>query len=73
MTALLEVADLRVQFGKRAVVAGIGYSVHAGRTLGVVGESGCGKSMTALSLMGDDLSGADDGAEPGDAGGPADR
>jgi oligopeptide/dipeptide ABC transporter ATP-binding protein len=52
MTALLEVADLRVQFGKRAVVAGIGYSVHAGRTLGVVGESGCGKSMTALSLMG---------------------
>ncbi len=52
MTALLEVTDLSVQFGKRGVVAGIGYSVQAGRTLGVVGESGCGKSMTALSLMG---------------------
>jgi oligopeptide/dipeptide ABC transporter ATP-binding protein len=53
MTApLLEVADLNVRFGKRDVVAGIGYRVQAGRTLGVVGESGCGKSMTALSLMG---------------------
>lgn len=52
MTVLLEVTDLSVQFGKRAVVAGIGYTVHSGRTLGVVGESGCGKSMTALSLMG---------------------
>ena len=38
--------------GPRAVVAGIGYAVPAGRTLGVVGESGCGKSMTALALMG---------------------
>ena len=53
MTApLLEVADLHVRFGNRAVVAGVGYKVHAGRTLGVVGESGCGKSMTALALMG---------------------
>ena len=41
-----------MRFGKRSVVAGIGYTVHAGRTLGVVGESGCGKSMTALALMG---------------------
>ena len=57
MTAvLLEVADLRVGFpapgGRRDVVAGIGYRLDAGRTLGVVGESGCGKSMTALALMG---------------------
>jgi oligopeptide/dipeptide ABC transporter ATP-binding protein len=34
------------------VVAGISYSLHPGRTLGIVGESGCGKSMTALALMG---------------------
>ena len=38
--------------GVRQVVAGIGFSVPAGRTLGVVGESGCGKSMTALAVMG---------------------
>ena len=37
---------------ERRVVAGIGYAISAGRTLGVVGESGCGKSMTALALMG---------------------
>ena len=53
---LLEVADLRVSFprvgGHRRVVAGISYSLQAGRTLGVVGESGCGKSITALALMG---------------------
>ena len=36
----------------RQVVAGIGFTVPAGRTLGVVGESGCGKSMTALAVMG---------------------
>ena len=49
---LLEVADLQVRFRGRAVVAGVGYSIRPGRTLGVVGESGCGKSMTALALMG---------------------
>ena len=49
---LLEVSDLRVAFKGRQVVAGIDYQVEAGRTLGVVGESGCGKSMTALSVMG---------------------
>ncbi len=49
---LLEVEDLHVRFGERDVVAGVGYSIAAGRTLGVVGESGCGKSMTALALMG---------------------
>jgi oligopeptide/dipeptide ABC transporter ATP-binding protein len=54
--ALLEVDGLQVGFpardGIRNVVAGIGYSLAPGRTLGVVGESGCGKSMTALALMG---------------------
>ena len=60
-TPLLEVNDLRVGFPARGgmrpsreqnVVAGIGYTLAPGRTLGVVGESGCGKSMTALALMG---------------------
>jgi oligopeptide/dipeptide ABC transporter ATP-binding protein len=53
---LLVVRDLNVTFpvegGARRVVAGISYAIAPGRTLGVVGESGCGKSMTALALMG---------------------
>jgi oligopeptide/dipeptide ABC transporter ATP-binding protein len=53
---LLEVRDLTVAFDidgrERRVVAGVSYELPAGRTLGVVGESGCGKSMTALALMG---------------------
>ena len=53
---LLAVEGLSVAFprgtGERRVVAGIGYAIEAGRTLGVVGESGCGKSITALALMG---------------------
>jgi oligopeptide/dipeptide ABC transporter ATP-binding protein len=56
MSAVLAVDGLTVGFpvagGTRQVVAGIGYAVAAGRTLGVVGESGCGKSMTALAVMG---------------------
>ena len=55
MTALLEVKDLRVHlFTGRGVVRavdGIDFSLEAGRSLGIVGESGCGKSMTALSLL----------------------
>jgi len=53
---LLAVRDLTVTFptsdGPRRILAGIGYDIPPGRTLGVVGESGCGKSMTALALMG---------------------
>src|ERR671913_1560318 len=54
---LLEVEDLRVVFpgtdGRRTfAVDGVGFSVERGRTLGIVGESGCGKSVTALSIMG---------------------
>ena len=53
---LLEVRDLTIAFridgAVRKPVQGVGYSLDAGRTLGVVGESGCGKSLTALALMG---------------------
>jgi len=54
--ALLEVEDLRTSFstdeGTFRAVDGVSFSVEAGRTLGIVGESGCGKSVTSLSIMG---------------------
>ncbi len=54
--ALLEVSDLRTYFPSRRgdvhAVDGVSFSVERGRTLGIVGESGCGKSVTALSVMG---------------------
>jgi oligopeptide/dipeptide ABC transporter ATP-binding protein len=49
---VLAVDRLTVNFGPRAVVRALSYALVPGRTLGVVGESGCGKSMTALALMG---------------------
>jgi oligopeptide/dipeptide ABC transporter ATP-binding protein len=56
MTEVLAVRGLTVGFpsrgGTRHVVAGIDFSVGAGRTLGVVGESGCGKTQSALAVMG---------------------
>ncbi len=56
MSDLLAVDGLRTQFrtddGQFAAVDGISFSVPAGRTLAIVGESGCGKSVTALSIMG---------------------
>ncbi|MGJ7543700.1 ABC transporter ATP-binding protein [Variovorax sp. LT1R16] len=52
---LLEVDDLRTHFdtltGPARSVDGVSYTVRAGQTLGVVGESGCGKSVTALSIL----------------------
>ena len=54
--ALLEVVDLQTHFFVREgvvhAVDGVSFSVEKGRTLGIVGESGCGKSVTALSIMG---------------------
>ena len=54
-TALLQVKDLRVEFNTRRskalVLNGVDLSIHSGETLCVVGESGCGKSMTALALL----------------------
>ena len=53
---LLEVADLRTTFdtlaGPVRSVDGVSFTVNDGETLGIVGESGCGKSVTALSIMG---------------------
>jgi peptide/nickel transport system ATP-binding protein len=54
--ALLEITDLRTEIqlkhGVVHAVDGVTLSVDEGETLGVVGESGCGKTMTALSIMG---------------------
>lgn len=53
--ALLEINDLATHFftqgGVVKAVDGISYSIEEGEVLGVVGESGCGKSVTALSIM----------------------
>jgi oligopeptide/dipeptide ABC transporter ATP-binding protein len=55
MENLLAVKDLRTYFQKDAKVVravdGVSFSIGKGRTLGVVGESGCGKSVTALSIL----------------------
>ena len=51
---LLEVRDLTVSVGPaaRALVTGVSFSLRPGAVLGLVGESGCGKTMTARALLG---------------------
>lgn len=52
MAPLLKVEDLRIGFGPLEPLAGVDVSVDRGRILGLVGRSGSGKSMTAMSIMG---------------------
>ena len=55
MTAILEIDDLHTHFRTRdgvvRAIEGLSLTVQAGEVLGIVGESGCGKSVTALSVM----------------------
>lgn len=52
---VLSVTDLEISFatesGRNTVVEGVSFSINAGEVLGLVGESGCGKSVTAMSLV----------------------
>jgi peptide/nickel transport system ATP-binding protein len=54
--ALLDVKDLKTYFrtddGIVKAVDGVSFSIEKGKTLGIVGESGCGKSVTCLTIMG---------------------
>ena len=55
MATLLEIKNLHTSFvtsdGEFPAVDGLNLTIEAGKTLGLVGESGCGKSVTALSVM----------------------
>ncbi len=55
MESLIEVKDLKTNFytdaGVVRAVNGVDFTIEREKTLGVVGESGCGKSVTALSIM----------------------
>ena len=44
--------ELHTKMGVLSAVDGVSFSLRQGETLGIIGESGCGKSMTALSILG---------------------
>jgi len=56
MDDLLKIEDLKISYytyaGEVQSVRGVSFSVRKGETLAIVGESGCGKSVTAKSIMG---------------------
>ena len=52
MTPLLAVRDLSVSFGRRHVLHEVSFELSAGQRLGLIGESGSGKSLTALAVLG---------------------
>ena len=49
---MLVVSDLGIRFGDNQAVRGASFAIARGQRMGLVGESGCGKSITALSLLG---------------------
>ena len=55
MAALLQIRNLQTSFftsdGEVRAVDGVTFDIEEGKTMGLVGESGCGKSVTALSVM----------------------
>lgn len=52
MTPLLSISNLTIRFGDKLVVDGISFEIHDGEALGLIGESGSGKSMTAMAILG---------------------
>ncbi|MDQ1300123.1 MAG: peptide/nickel transport system ATP-binding protein, partial [Chloroflexota bacterium] len=52
---LVQIQDLRIEFDVRAgvvkAVDGVSFDIYRGQTLGVIGESGCGKSITARAIL----------------------
>ena len=68
--SVLEVRDLTVRFGESVVVDRVSFDLDVGARLGIIGESGSGKTLTALAVIGLAPEGADvsgsvrlDGAE----------
>ncbi len=52
MSALLRVDNLEVRAGGRTLVSGVSFAIDAGERVGLIGESGSGKSLTALAVLG---------------------